>query len=259
MKKLLFCFGLSLSLIFTACGPVSQPNSQEHLLQAVTWYQQSAEMKAIYYQSYNWATRILEEKVKAGSGEKMAVVLDIDETVLDNSPQTAQQIVDGLPFTNEMWDEWCGLANANPLPGVLDFTNRAVDLGVEVYYISNRGNHLRDVTLRNLKSAGLPVSDANHVLLKSEDSGKDKRRAMVSSAHNIILLIGDNLGDFSGLFDERNDGSATDNVMANRDLFGFDYIILPNPLYGSWEKPFRGESPGETILKKYEALNFYRP
>lgn len=258
MKKLIFCFTISLVFLISGCGPEQQSNSQEHLLQAVTWYQQSAEMQAIYIQSYNWATRILEEKVNAASEESLAVVLDIDETVLDNSPQTAQQLIDGLPFSDEMWDEWCEMADARPLPGVLDFTKRAKELGVDVYYISNRGIHLLEVSIKNLRAAGLPLEDADHILLKTSSSDKDERRARVSSSHTIALLIGDNLGDFSGIFDKRVDGSALDNVLANRERFGFEYIILPNPLYGSWEKPFRGESEYDERLKKNKALRAYR-
>lgn len=246
-----------LSIFISGCQPVAEANSQEHLLQALSWYQHSAEMKAIYIQSFNWAGKVLEERMDEDSDLPLAVVLDIDETVLDNSPQTARQFIDGLPFSTEMWDEWCQLARAEPLPGVLEFTRLAASLGVEVFYISNRGIHLLDVTLANLNAAGLPYADSLHVLLKTDTSVKDERRAGVRESHHVVLLIGDNLGDFSGIFDNRVNGSALENVLASRVLFGFEYIILPNPLYGGWEKPFRGESPGETRLNKIDALESY--
>lgn len=258
MKKGIIVSGLSILIIITGCQPVAQPNSQEALLQAVTWYQQSAEMKAIYIQSYNWAERILKERAEQGAEKALAVVLDIDETVLDNSPQTAQQVIEGKPYGQEMWDEWCQLSKAEALPGVLGFTKEAMAMGVEVFYISNRGIHLLDVTLENLKVAGLPNADAEHVLLKTDSSVKDERRARVSQSHEVVLLIGDNLGDFSGIFDDRMDGSDKEKVMAHADRFGYEYIILPNPLYGGWEKPFRGESPEAANLNKKKALISFR-
>ena len=259
MNKQIICAGIVFAMIFSGCQPDAQSNNQEHLLQSLTWFQQSAEMKAIYIQSFNWAGKVMMEKLELESELPMAVVLDIDETVLDNSPQTARQVRDGVPFSNEMWDEWCGLAQAEALPGALEFTLKAETLGVEVFYISNRGIHLLDVTLENLNSTGFPYADAGHVLLKTDTSAKDDRRAKVRQSHNVVLLIGDNLGDFTGIFDMRLHGADSENVLAHRESFGFEYIILPNPLYGGWEKEFRGESPEETRLNKMDALEDYQP
>lgn len=264
MKKRIVYSGIAVLLVISGCqmneqvSQSVQANSQEYLLQAVTWYQHSAEMKAAYIQAFNWAGRILKSEAKLESALPLAVVLDIDETVLDNSPQTARQILDGEAFSNEMWDEWCSLAKAEPLPGALEFTLLARALGVEVFYISNRGIHLLDVSLENLKSAGFPNADSQHVLLKTGSSVKDERRAKVRETHDVVLLIGDNLGDFSGIFDERQGDFASENVMKNRDMFGFEFIILPNPLYGGWEKPFREASPALTKQNKMESLRAYQ-
>ena len=264
MKRFIIYSGIAFLLVISACQineQESQPlqaNSQEHLLQAVTWYQHSAEMKAAYIQAFNWAGRVLKSKAQLEAGLPLAVILDIDETVLDNSPQTARQILDGEAFSNEMWDEWCSLAKAEPLPGALEFTLQARAMGVEVFYISNRGTHLLDVSLENLKSAGFPNADAEHVLLKTDSSVKDARRSKVRETYDVVLLIGDNLGDFSGIFDERQGDLASENVMKNRAAFGFEFIILPNPLYGSWEKPFSGASPSISKENKMEALRAYQ-
>ncbi len=258
MKKRIIYFGIIISIFLSGCRPVPQSNSQEHLLQAVSWYQNSAEMKAIYIQSFSWATKLMKEKLGQRSSKPLAVVLDIDETVLNNSPQTAQQIVDGVPFSEEIWDEWCQLRKAEALPGALEFAKEAAALGVELFYISNRDIHLLDVTVENLNLAGFPYADAEHVLLKTGGSAKDERRARVRLSFDVALLIGDNLEDFSGIFDERQDGADMENVLANSELFGQEYIILPNPIYGGWEKPFRGESPEASNLNKREALDYYR-
>jgi 5'-nucleotidase (lipoprotein e(P4) family) len=257
MDKRIIISGIIVSSVLSGCRQGAQTNTQEHLLQSVTWYQQSAEMKAIYIQSYNWASRVLKEKAEQVQGKPIAVILDIDETMLDNSPQTARQIVDGVPFSDEIWDEWCLLSKAEPLPGALDFTSEAADMGVELFYISNRDIHLLDVTIKNLESCGFPYADGEHVLLKTDRPSKDDRRSKVRQTHDVVLLIGDNLGDFSGIFENRKDGADLENVMANRALFGYDYILLPNPLYGDWEKQFRGESAEVTNRNKKDALRVY--
>jgi len=257
MKKHVIIFGIALYLMLSGCQPSVESNTRDYLLQAVTWFQQSAEMKATYIQAYNWASMLLEQRIKEPSALPYAVILDIDETILDNSPQTARQILDDLPFSDAMWDEWCSLAEAEPLPGALEFTLLAADRGVEVFYISNRGIHLVNVTLENLKNAGFPYADPEHLLLKTSNSVKDDRRAKVRESHEVMMLIGDNLGDFSGIFDQRLDGADIENVISNQDLFGSEFIILPNPLYGGWEKPFRGATPLESIKNKRAALRAY--
>ena len=245
------------SMFLCACTQQGREVSQDHLLQATLWYQQSAEMAAIYYQCYHWAGRVLEDKLPQGDFNSPAVVLDIDETILDNSPQSARQVLCNMPFSDTMWDEWCSLAEARALPGALEFTSLAEALGVEVFYISNRGSHLMEVTLVNLRNAGFPYADSSHVLLKTGSSVKDERRARVASTHEILLLIGDNLGDFSGIYDERINGSARENVTREKDLFGERYIILPNPIYGAWEKPYRSSDVSVSLEMKKEALEAY--
>ena len=258
MRTQLFAAGAALLVLISGCN-FSEPSiKQGHLLQATSWYQQSAEMEAIYYQSFNWAKKLLELKVLEPGNKPLAVVLDIDETILDNSPQTAQQIIDGEPFSDLFWDEWCSLASAESLPGAVDFTESALELGVEVFYISNRKIHLLDVTLENMEEAGFPNADSAHVLLKTDTSVKDLRREKVSNTHHIVLLIGDNLGDFSGIFDERNGENTSQLVKENREQFGSEYIILPNPMYGGWEKPFRGEGMEAEQQRKMDALRSFR-
>lgn len=246
-----------LFILLSGCSHEASINHQEQLLQATLWYQQSAELQAIFWQTYQLAERELGSRMGKEFDKPPAVVLDIDETVLDNSPHTARQILDDRGFDNDMWDEWCLLGAARPLPGALDFTNYASDLGAEVFYISNRGIHLLDATLENLREAGFPDADSAHVLLMTGDSGKGTRRRMVGETHQILMLVGDNLGDFSEIFDERSNGADRQAVEEYRDSFGSAFIILPNPMYGAWEKPFRGESPRETFLNKKEALEPY--
>jgi 5'-nucleotidase (lipoprotein e(P4) family) len=259
MKNTPVYLTLFVAILVYGCTRTEPARQQDHLLQATTWFQHSAEMKALYYQSYNWAGRELDLRISEGSVKPMAVVLDIDETVLDNSPHTAQQISDGRPYSDQMWDEWCSLAKAEPLPGALDFTRKAETQGVEVFYISNRGIHLLDVTIKNLREAGFPFADSGHVLLKTSTSAKEIRREKVRESHEVVMLVGDNLGDFSGIFDDRTEGNAVQRVTEGRELFGTTFIMLPNPMYGSWEKPFRSETPEGANRSKKKALKAYKP
>jgi len=259
MKQKPVYLTLLVAILISGCTRRESIHPQDHLLQATIWYQQSAELRALYYQAYNWAARELDQRITEGSVKPLAVVLDIDETVLDNSPQTARQLIEGSPFSDQMWDEWCSLAEAAPLPGALDFTRKAEIRGVEVFYISNRGIHLLDATIRNLREAGFPYADSSHVLLKTETPGKEIRREKVRESHEVVMLLGDNLGDFSGIFDNRMEGNAAQQVMERSELFGTTFIILPNPLYGSWEKPFRRETPEAASQAKKQALRYYKP
>ena len=257
MKFISLWPGCFLLMFLIGCSHKASTDHQEQLLQATLWYQQSAELQAIFWQTYYLAERELGSRMGKEYDKPPAVVLDIDETVLDNSPHSARQIIDDRGFNNDMWDEWCMLGAAKPLPGALDFTNYASNLGAEVFYISNRGIHLLDATLGNLRKAGFPDADSAHVLLMTGDSGKESRRRMVGETHQILMLVGDNLGDFSEIFDERSNGADRHAVEELRDSFGTVFILLPNPMYGGWEKPFRGESPLETLLLKKEALEPY--
>jgi 5'-nucleotidase (lipoprotein e(P4) family) len=250
---------LTAAIMLAACRQASNIPHQEQLLQATTWFQQSAEMEALFYQAYNWATVMLDEQIALKHDKPLAVVLDIDETVLNNSPQTAQQIIDGEPYSDAFWEEWCMLAQAEPTPGSLDFTRMAADRGVEIFYISNRKIHLLDVTLRNLREKGFPNADSAHVLLNTDTSVKDARREKVREYHDIVLLIGDNLRDFSGIFDNREGDACQQQVRENRQLFGQQYIILPNPMYGTWERPFQAGGPEESNALKRSALKGFRP
>lgn len=248
---------LCITVLLSGCRQADQINHQDHLLQAALWFQQSAEMKALCYQAFYWADVKLEEQIEESGDKPLAIVLDIDETVLDNSPQTARQIIDGEAFNDDMWDEWCSLAEAKSIPGALEFTQEADEMGVEVFYISNRRSHLMDVTLKNLRSLEFPNADVDHVLLKTDSSVKDGRRDKVRETHKIVLLIGDNLGDFSGIFDDRADREAHQALEKYRDKFGTEFIVLPNPMYGSWEKPLRGETAEITVRNKKGVLDYY--
>ena len=214
--------------------------SHEHLVGAVLWVQTAAEARALCYQAFNLAEMKLDEALQSQTGgEKLAVVVDIDETVLDNSPAYAEMIkTDGL-FGN-CWLEWVGLAEAEALPGAGDFLDFAESHGVEVFYVSNRYEGQREATMENLAGVGFPYVDDDHVLLREADSSKEGRRQAVAEDFEIALFIGDNAIDFADEFDDKSVSQRAAEVDALQDEFGNRFIVLPNPMYGDWEDAVYG-------------------
>ncbi|MEA2105482.1 MAG: 5'-nucleotidase, lipoprotein e(P4) family [Bacteroidota bacterium] len=261
--KNIFVSVFILSLFSLSCNTPKEPqNTQDHLIMSVLWYQKSAEMKALYYQSFNWAKyRIEEELAKQLSENKKAVIVDIDETMLDNSLFEANCVHTGNGYTTERWMDWTAKASAKALPGAVEFSHFAQSKNVEVFYISNRNVDDFEVTLKNLQKENFAFADSMHLLLKTNTSSKKLRRQIVANNYEIILLIGDNLGDFSEIFEERSNNFGFNVVKKNKDLFGEKFIVLPNPMYGAWEKPIlkseKKLSDKEKIVLRKKALNGY--
>jgi acid phosphatase len=163
-------------------------------------------------------------------------MLDLDQTVLDTSSYNADIILHFGAHSSRHFADWCKQTTAPAIPGVREFLNRAAELGVAVFYYSARREALRECTTRSLQVHGLPLPDQSHLLLNdgTEMGNKTGQRARVAKQHRILLLVGDNLDDFVS-------GSKTD-VAARGELagkhgerWGKQWIILPNPMYGSWE------------------------
>lgn len=234
--KYIYLFSLSIILIISACKK-EEPQTREYSILSVLWQQNAAEYKALTLQSYNLAKFQLEKSLSENINKtgKYAVVADIDETVLDNSPFDAKLIQLNTNYNKELWYSWCELRQAEPIPGALTFFKYAASKGVEVFYISNRDLVLLGATVDNLKKFDFPYADNNHVLLRDSTSAKEPRRLFVKNTHEILLLLGDNLSDFTDLFD--NQGTSRRNVLVDslKDSFGPKFIIFPNPIYGDWE------------------------
>lgn len=245
---------LSILALLSGCNTSSSEKSVKITgTQALIWSQMSAEAEALYIQGYNVASQIVKESNKI-SEKPLAVVLDIDETVLDNSPFNVNMVKNGLDYSEDIWADWCERREAIPLPGALAFTRLADSIGIEVFYISNRRIELLDATLDNLQQYGFPNAGSEHVLLKETTSSKDVRRAKVREQYDILLLLGDNLGDFEGIFDDRTNEFGKPAVRKYSEEFGNRFIVFPNPMYGSWE---RGAFP-DGFPSQQEALKALR-
>lgn len=219
---------------------------------SVLWFQTSGELKALYYQGYNIGKLRLDEILRKKAGNhalKPAIVLDIDETIVDNSPYYAWKICHDRD-TSMTWNKWIDRAEAKPLPGAVNFLNYAASRGVEIFYISNRNEEQKGATVRNLKKIGAPMADSEHVLLqRSGEQGKEARRSQVARSHDIILLFGDNLGDFSG-FDQLSQTARGNTVEKLREEFGKKLIVFPNPMYGDWEGAIYQYDPDKSDAEK---------
>ena len=171
---------------------------------------------------------------KARSFKKRAVVVDVDETVLDNSPYQAQNILTGRGYP-QGWKTWVKKAQARPIPGALDFLRYADRKGVAIFYITNRKNWGRAATLKNLKTLGFPVNP-QHVMLRTTTKSKVSRRQKALKNYRIVLLLGDTLGDFAEIFEGPIPlNQRQQRVDEQRQQFGKKFIVLPNPMYGAWE------------------------
>lgn len=209
---------------------------KEHTIQALLWQQNAAEYKALTYQAYNLAQFQLDKILADNDFSKpIAIVTDIDETVLDNSPYSGKQVELDENYSSSRWAEWVKKLKAEEIPGALSFFNFAKSKGVEVFYISNRSVNQTKETIENLKLKGFPFADETHVILKTSSSEKETRRNNVKKTHEIVLFLGDNLSDFSSVFENRSTAQRNKSADSLKVLFGKKYIVFPNPIYGDWE------------------------
>ena len=249
-------------LIAGCSGNKNSAPDSEQMVMATLWYQHSAEMTAIYYQAFNLAELRVNQIIEEYEGEKpLAIVVDIDETMLDNSPLEGKNILEGERYSKERWINWTNCAIAEPLPGSKAFADFLEQAGIELFYISNRSVDDLEATIKNLELHDFPYADADHIFLKSDTSSKKLRRDNLSSTHNIALLIGDNLGDFSEIFEDRSDKLGKSLVDQHKKEFGSRFIVLPNPMYGAWTSAIYGStsklSPKEIAEKRKSYVTPY--
>lgn len=234
---IVFTFNLASS--WALSNEFTTKNLNEESILALSWVQTSAEFKALAHQAFNIA-KLRWDMDKEGG--KKAVVVDLDETVIDNSPFNGGLIGKDYGYGNSRWKEWCEAEVATAIPGAVDFLSHVVNSGGEVFYLSNRkaqpkkNMDLTEATMNNLKAIGFPQVTKDHMLLRTGSSGKQPRRdSIVERGYRIVLLLGDNLNDFSQLFAVQTMAERADAVEVNKDKFGKVFIMLPNPIYGDWE------------------------
>jgi 5'-nucleotidase (lipoprotein e(P4) family) len=225
-------------------------------LVAVLWTQRAIEHDFVFREVYHTAEQKLVQALaqpdwdalphgeREGSlgGLPPAVILDVDETVLDNSPYQAQLIHTGKEYGEFTWSQWCRKAAAQPLAGAVEFTRFAAEHGVTVYYVTNRAQDLGSATLDNLRKAGFPVASDDvflglgTLLPGCEMVGTDKgcRRRLVGRGHRVLMQFGDSVGDFVDIVSNTPERRGHE-MEPYADWIGERWFVLPNPMYGSWQ------------------------
>jgi 5'-nucleotidase (lipoprotein e(P4) family) len=247
-----------LLMMFLLLSPVSHTQTpsagrqtgvdNEYQTGAILWTQSSAEYRAIAYQTFTLARLRLDENLRRRSPQRAAVIVDADETVLDNSRFQAELVLRGLPYDPQAWRAWCQRAEAGAVPGAVDFLTYATRRGVRVFYITNRRQPEKAGTIANLQKLGFPNVNDETVMVRgdSETASKESRRQKVRAQYRIILLVGDNLNDFTDAFAGKSIAERAAQVDRDRADFGTRFIVVPNPMYGDWESAVYENKSGLT-------------
>ena len=245
MKTLSKCFlavALATTVVSTSFAEdkafITKDLNEESVL-ALSWMQNAAEFKALSYQAFNIAKLRWDTDKQAG---KKAIIVDVDETIIDNSPFNGGLIGKDYGYNDVRWKEWAEDKSATAIPGAVAFLNHVVETGGDVFYVTNRKSmpekniDLKAVTMENLIALGFPQVDEKHMMLRTGSSEKQERRDNVTDmGYRVVLLMGDSLADFDEAFDGDTMDSRNAATEANKAKFGEQFIVLPNPTYGAWE------------------------
>ena len=225
---------------------------QKQSLLAVLFKRTSAEYKANTFQAYASAQRNIDKALADKSWTALlnqkkgyqslppAVILDIDETVLDNSEHQVRSIKNGTNYPVG-WKEWVSEESAGALPGVKEYLSYADSKGVKIFYVTNRTHDLEEYTRNNIKALGLPLDNDRDVLLMKNEKGwasdKTSRRDLIKKDFRVIQIFGDQLDDFIPL---EETATTVNNRKALIDkyasMWGEKWYMLINPMYGEWEE-----------------------
>ena len=246
---------------------------QEQSILSVLYVQTSTEFAANNIQTFNNASKALDMALKDKTwtaaleqkdnfvSKDPAIIIDVDETVLDNSSFQSRTILSGLSYPNG-WAKWVNESMATAVEGVYEFLHYANENDVKIFYVTNRLESFREPTIRNLKSLGLPFDDNLNSLIMREDENvrdKTKRRKNIAEDYRIVLLLGDQLTDFIST-KEAYVYHSDRKKLANKysDMWGSKWFMITNPTYGRWELSIYDEMPKseeEAIQKRKETLN----
>jgi len=249
LAAMAFCFALA---------PAALAQDANDNLNAVLWMQKSVEYKANAEAVFALAKIRLDQALKdkswtAAPAEQTgdfanltpAVVADADETVLDNSGYQAWMVTNGETFNPKTWTKFVNSQTSTAVPGAVEFAKYAESKGVRVFYVTNRTKAEEPATRENMRKLGFPLTANIDTIMTAKEqpdwgSAKGTRRAAIAKHYRILLLIGDNFGDFTdaykGSVDERQKVYEE-----NAAHWGRDWLMLPNPSYGSFESaPFGG-------------------
>lgn len=251
-------------LLAVLCLTVPVSAQTHENLNAVVWMQTAAEYQAVARQTYRVAeatldralrdpswTAALEQTESAVDYSKRppAIILDLDETVLDNGAFQARSTANATQYSDENWQKWVAEKRAGLVPGAREFLTSAHARGVNIFYVTNRvcdPSNANDPTVVVLRTHGLPFYPTR-LQCKTETSDKAPRRRSIAATHRILMLVGDDLNDFATLpFDVK---VRAEFVADLGRYWGERWFMIPNPTYGSWER-----SVGYDVPAKRKAL-----
>jgi len=241
MRKLFFLLPLLVSCagpaVWSTATPSPAASAAPRSHPDIHWTRNSAEHTAVFLQTYRVAT----EQIRAASRGKPAgrwgVILDADETVIDNSTYQKRRADLDSAYSEASWNAWVVERAATPLPGAVDFTRTVTELGGKVVIVTNRDEMVCAATRQNIAAVGIP---ADLVLCKPPGpSDKNPRFRAVQEgtasaampALQVLMWVGDNIQDFPMMSQ-----SVRDSARTSFNDFGRRFIVLPNPMYGSWER-----------------------
>ncbi len=217
------------------------------------WMRTSAEYRALAYQGYNVAMNAVKMAVTDPSHQRkpLAIVLDADETVVDNTKLMGESIANGNGrFDAPWWRQAIHQGKSQAMPGAVEFLTEVHKQGVEIFYVSNRYAPVNlDVTIQNFKELGFPSVDKDHVLLFEKDSDKQPRFDRIAKKYYVVVYMGDNAGDFPIGTKGKTLAERNAIIDAHKEDFGTTFVVFPNPAYGSWvsalAKGYQNLSPEE--------------
>jgi 5'-nucleotidase (lipoprotein e(P4) family) len=233
--------------------PVQSSSSDKQSILALVYQQQAAEYRALCLQSYNLARRRVEESIRSKKVKELplAVVTDLDETALDNSPYDVYLYRHDSTYSATSWKQWCDAAEADSVPGSVSFFNYVNSRKIDIFYVSNRSTDVLDTTINNMRKLGFPQLDKSHFYFRDAESSKEKRRQEIARTHTIVVLLGDNLIDLDARFDKLSTGERKKETDSLRPMWGDRYIVFPNAVYGDWENAlyydYQREHNGERL------------
>ena len=219
----------------------------EQLVMATLWVQVSAEYRALCLQAYNFARMTLDKDLaEVKTDKKRIIIVDTDDTTIQANEYEAYVIGKDLEYPSQ-WSNWVATAIGKAVPGAVEFLNYAASKGVEPYYVTNRKIDMEyQGTLDNLKKLGYPFVDTEHVIYRQKGANDDKqpRQLALEDKYHLVVYVGDNLEDFPiGIFQKSIDERYRISD-AHKDEWGKRFIVLPNPMYGAWEKAIKDNKKG---------------
>lgn len=246
----ILAISITLAAAMPALGQSATSNDriiENNLMMAMAWKQTAAEFRALYHQGFNIARMRVEIALaqKQDDSLPLAIISDVDETLLLANDYWGYLITQGQDFFDDAsWDRWIEENRAVASPGALEFLNFCVSNSVEIFYVTNRdqGETTVQLAIENLTAVGFPLVDTAHMRVLRESSNKELVQQQIREDYEVVALLGDNLNDFARRYYSTDVDQRMSLMEQDKDRYGRDYILFPNPTDGHWIRAIFGES-----------------